>query len=80
MTETTIPPATKTDLTKSDLSVQMIMARLERIDVWSMASVFIGIIGLGFLFIFYDIFVINVSFIQTCVEIKPGCTDRKSVV
>jgi putative MFS transporter len=69
MTATATPP---TD--RADQSVQMIMARLERIDVWSMASVFIGIIGLGFLFIFYDIFVINVSFIQTCVEIKPGCT------
>jgi putative MFS transporter len=79
MTETTIPPATKTDLTKSDLSVQMIMARLERIDVWSMASVFIGIIGLGFLFIFYDIFVINVSFVQTCMAIKPGCTPQTAL-
>jgi len=74
MTEATDPAATKVDL-----SVQMIMARLERIDVWSMASVFIGIIGLGFLFIFYDIFVINVSFIQTCVAIKPGCTPETAL-
>jgi putative MFS transporter len=62
-----------------DLSAQRIMARLERIDVWSLASVFIGIIGLGFLFIFYDIFVINVSFIQTCVAIKPGCTPETAL-
>ena len=62
-----------------DLSAQRILARLERIDVWSLASVFIGIIGLGFLFIFYDIFVINVSFIQTCVAIKPGCTPKTAL-
>ena len=64
---------------RMDLSAQRIMARLERIDVWSLASVFIGIIGLGFLFIFYDIFVINVSFIQTCVQIKPGCTPETAL-
>lgn len=63
----------------ADLSAQGILARLERIDVWSLASVFIGIIGLGFLFIFYDIFVINVSFIQTCVAIKPGCTPKTAL-
>jgi putative MFS transporter len=64
---------------RMDLSAQRIMARLERIDVWSLASVFIGVIGLGFLFIFYDIFVINVSFIQTCVQIKPGCTPETAL-
>ena len=72
--------ATNTSQTaRMDLSAQRIMARLERIDVWSLASVFIGIIGLGFLFIFYDIFVINVSFIQTCVQIKPGCTPETAL-
>src|SRR5450759_1108931 len=44
-----------------DLSAQRILARLERIDVWSLASVFIGIIGLGFLFIFYDLSLIHIS-------------------
>ncbi len=53
---------------------QLIIARLERLQVWSLSWVFIGIIGLGFLFTFYDIFDINVSFIQTCVALKPGCT------
>ena len=72
---TTSPSATA----RTELSAQRIMARLERIDVWSLASVFIGIIGLGFLFIFYDIFVINVSFIQTCVAIKPGCTPETAL-
>src|SRR6185312_16311814 len=51
-----------------------ILARLDRIDVWSLPFLFIGIIGTGFLFTFYDIFDINVSFIQSCVALKPGCT------
>jgi MFS family permease len=34
---------------------------------------FIGIIGVGFLFTFFDIFDINVSFIQTCTQIVAGC-------
>jgi MFS transporter, putative metabolite:H+ symporter len=56
------------------LSPKMIAARIERIDVWALSYLFIGIIGTGFLFTFYDIFDINVSFVQTCVQIKPGCT------
>jgi MFS family permease len=51
-----------------------VLARLDRIDTWSLPHLFIGVIGLGFLFTFYDIFDINVSFIQTCVALKPGCT------
>jgi MFS transporter, putative metabolite:H+ symporter len=51
-----------------------ILARLDRIDAWSMPFLFIGIIGLGFMFAFYDVFDINVSFIQSCVALKPGCT------
>ena len=39
-----------------------------------MPFLFIGIIGTGFLFTFYDVFDINVSFIQSCVALKPGCT------
>jgi MFS transporter, putative metabolite:H+ symporter len=51
-----------------------LLARLDRIDTWSLPWLFIGVIGLGFLFTFYDIFDINVSFIQTCVDLKSGCT------
>ncbi|MBV9605849.1 MAG: hypothetical protein JO027_12100, partial [Solirubrobacterales bacterium] len=51
-----------------------ILARLDRISVWSMPFVFVGIIGTGFLFAFYDVFDINVSFIQSCVALKHGCT------
>ena len=56
-----------------------ILARLDRIDVWSLPSVFIGIIGTGFLFAFYDVFDINVSFIQSCVALKHGCTPANAV-
>jgi MFS family permease len=58
---------------------QSILARLDRIDVWSMPFLFIGIIGLGFMFAFYDVFDINVSFIQSCVTLKPGCTPANAV-
>jgi MFS family permease len=58
---------------------QAIVARLERLDVWSLSYSFIAIIGLGFLFTFYDIFDINVSFIQTCVEIKKGCRPENAL-
>lgn len=56
-----------------------ILARLDRIDTWALPWLFIGVIGLGFLFTFYDIFDINVSFIQTCVDIKPGCTPETAL-
>lgn len=61
------------------LSPRTIAARIERIDVWSLSYLFIGIIGVGFLFTFYDIFDINVSFVQTCVQIKQGCTPPKAL-
>jgi MFS family permease len=56
-----------------------ILARLDRINVWSMPFLFIGIIGTGFLFAFYDVFDINVSFIQSCVALKHGCTPANAV-
>ncbi|WP_415856174.1 MFS transporter [Sinomonas sp. G460-2] len=56
-----------------------IIARLERLEVWSLSYLFIGIIGLGFLFTFYDIFDINVSFIQTCVQLNKGCTPESAL-
>ncbi|HEU5230821.1 MAG TPA: MFS transporter [Ktedonobacteraceae bacterium] len=55
-----------------------VIARQDRIPVWSLSYLFIGIIGVGFLFTFFDIFDINVSFIQTCVQIIPGCTPPTS--
>ena len=56
-----------------------VLARLDRIDAWSMPVLFVGIIGLGFLFTFYDVFDINVSFIQTCTALKPGCTPANAL-
>src|SRR5690349_11437469 len=50
-----------------------VIARLDRIPIWSLSYLFIGIIGIGFLFTFFDIFDITVSFIQTCTQIVPGC-------
>jgi putative MFS transporter len=50
-----------------------IIARQDRIPVWALSRLFIGVIGLGFLFTLYDIGDINVSFVQTCVEIVSGC-------
>lgn len=58
----------------SDSAASAIIARQDRIPVWSMPYLYVGIIGVGFLFTFFDIFDINVSFIQTCVQIVPGCT------
>ena len=55
-------------------SAATIIARQDRIPIWALPYLFIGIIGTGFLFTFFDIFDINVSFIQTCIQIIPGCT------
>src|SRR5579864_7654686 len=54
-------------------AASLVIARQDRIPIWSLSYLFIGIIGVGFLFTFYDIFVINVSFIQTCTQIVSGC-------
>ncbi|HET7579209.1 MAG TPA: MFS transporter [Bacillales bacterium] len=51
-----------------------VLSRLERIPVWSLPRVIMVVIGIGFLFTFYDIFDINVSFIQTSEAIIPGAT------
>src|SRR5579871_5615510 len=55
-------------------SASALIARQDRIPIWSLSYLFIGIIGVGFLFTFFDIFDINVSFIQTCTQIVTGCT------
>ncbi len=50
-----------------------VIARQDRIPIWSLSYLFIGIIGVGFLFTFFDIFAISVSFIQTCTQIVSTC-------
>jgi MFS transporter, putative metabolite:H+ symporter len=52
----------------------MILARQDRITVWPLPTAYLFVLGMGFIFTFYDIFDINVSFIQTCTQIAPGCT------
>ena len=51
-----------------------LVARLDRLSTWPLPYAYLIIIGIGFLFTFFDIFDINVSFIQTCIALKPGCT------
>jgi putative MFS transporter len=58
---------------KKPKKAAILIARLDRIPVWSLPYLSIGIIGLGFFFTFFDIGDINVSFIQTCTQIVPGC-------
>ncbi|MGO8949059.1 MAG: MFS transporter [Ktedonobacterales bacterium] len=54
-------------------SPSSIIARQDRIQVWSLPYFFVLIIGIGSLFTFFDITDLNVSFIQTCVQIIAGC-------
>jgi MFS transporter, putative metabolite:H+ symporter len=54
-------------------SAGAVIARQDRIPTWALSYLFIGIIGIGFLFTFYDIFDITVSFIQTCTQIVAKC-------
>ena len=51
-----------------------INARQDSIAGWSFPTPFLVIIGIGFLFTYYDVADINVSFIQTCTQIVAGCT------
>src|SRR5437764_4129718 len=55
-----------------------VLARQDRIPIWSLSYLFIGIIGIGFLFTFFDIFDITVSFVQTCLQVVQGCTPPTS--
>lgn len=60
------------------LTSSSIYARLDRLKVWALPGLFVFVIGVGFMFTFYDIFDINVSFIQTCSAIVPGCTPENA--
>ncbi len=65
-------------MNKKPLTAGRLNARLDRIPVWALPNLFAFIIGMGFLFTLYDIFDINVSFIQTCTQLIPGCTPETS--
>ena len=57
----------------STVSPSAVVARQDRIQVSSLPTIFVLVIGVSFLFTFYDIFDINVSFIQTCTQIVSKC-------
>lgn len=52
--------------------------RIDRFPRWGLTPIAAVTIGLGMLFVQYDIFNINVSFAQTCAEIMAGCTPETS--
>lgn len=58
---------------------RLLAARLDRIDRWGLSPLFIVVIGMGMLFVQYDIFNINVTFSQTCGELLQGCTPDTAV-
>jgi MFS family permease len=60
------------------VSASSVIARQDRIHVWSLPYLFVIIIGIGSLFTFYEILDINVSFLQTCQNIVPGCTPQNA--
>lgn len=62
----------------NDKTAGLLLARIDRIPNWALPKLFAFIIGIGFLFTFYDIFDVNVSFIQTCSALVAGCTPMKS--
>jgi len=55
--------------TQEEIDGAKIIARQDRIPIWALSYLFIGILGIGYVFIFFDIFNINVSFIQTAITL-----------
>lgn len=56
-------------MTEEEAKNAKIIARQDRIPIWALSYLFIGILGIGYIFIFFDIFNINVSFIQTALTL-----------
>lgn len=59
-----------------DADSRKLLRTFDSLPRWPFSPWTLAIIALGFLFTFYDIFNINVSFVQTCVQIKAGCTPK----
>lgn len=59
--------------TDSRTASMQILRRIDRFPRWGLSGLSALTIGLGMLFVQYDIFNINVSFVQTCVQIVQGC-------
>lgn len=62
-----------------EIEARNLLARLDRLNAWPLPYIYLIILGVGFLFTFFDIFDINVSFIQTCAALKPGCTPETAL-
>jgi MFS transporter, putative metabolite:H+ symporter len=55
-----------------------LIGRLDRLPRHAVRYAVTGIVGLGLFVVFFCNFDINVSFIQTCSQIKPGCTPENA--
>ncbi|GLY65220.1 MFS transporter [Amycolatopsis taiwanensis] len=62
------PPDSVAALTRAD-----VLGRVDRFPRWGLNRTSVLTIGLGMLFVQFDIFNINVSFVQTCVQIMERC-------
>ena len=71
-----LPPKVTDEETKN----AEIIARQDRIPIWSLSYLFIGILGIGYIFIFFDIFNINVSFIQTALTLGWATSPTASTI
>lgn len=63
-----------TDAAGSYAMSALLLGRLDRVPRHAVRYAVTGIVGLGLFLVFYCNFNINVSFIQTCTQIKDGCT------
>ncbi len=66
--------------TQDELDGAKIIARQDRIPIWSLSYLFLGILGIGYIFIFFDIFNINVSFIQTALTLGWATSPTSSTI
>ena len=57
-----------------------IIARQDRIPIWALTYLFIGILGIGYVFIFFDIFNINATFIQTALTLGWATSPTSSTI
>ena len=67
-------------MTEEEAKNAEIIARQDRIPIWSLSYLFIGILGIGYIFIFFDIFNINVSFIQTALTLGWATSPTASAI
>lgn len=59
-------------------SAAMLLGRLDRLPRGAVRWAVTGILGAALFVVFYCNFNINVSFIQTCTQIRPGCTPENA--